>query len=215
MPQMDPTSFPPQVVWLLITFIVLFVVMSKVAVPKIADALEARQRRINDNRSLPNSPGSARCGSALLSGLIVCGRCQRHMQAEYHAEKIKRPQYRCRSLFQEEDDQPCHSFKASPVDELVAQQVLRALEPAALDLSMQATMDIQRERERLHQHWRQRLERVTYDTQRAERQYQSVEPENRLVARTLEQHWEQSLHQERELREEHHRFLAETPGMCQ
>jgi DNA invertase Pin-like site-specific DNA recombinase len=171
----------------------------------------ANQRRINDNRSLPNSPGSARCGSALLSGLIVCGRCQRHMQAEYHAEKIKRPQYRCRSLFQEEDDQPCHSLKASPVDELVAQQVLRALEPAALDLSMQATLDIQRERERLHQHWRQGLERAEYDTQRAERQYQSVEPENRLVARTLEQRWEESLHQERELREEHHRFLTETP----
>ena len=171
----------------------------------------ANQRRINDNRSLPNSPGSARCGKALLSGLIVRGlivrglivrgRCQRHMQAEYHAEKIKRPQYRCRSLFQEEDDQPCHSLKALPVDELVAQQVLRALEPAALDLSMQATMDNQRERERLHQHWQQRLERTEYDTQRADHQYQSVEPENRLVARTLEQRWEESLHQERELRE--------------
>ena len=109
------------------------------------------------------------------------------MKVEYHAEKIKRPQYRCRSLFQEEGDAPCHSLKALPVDELVTQQVLRALEPAALDLSLQAAMDIQRERECLHQHRRQRLERAEYDTQRAERQYQSVEPENRLVARTLEQ----------------------------
>ncbi len=49
MPQMDPTSFSPQVVWLVITFLVLFVVMWKVAVPNIAGALEARQRRINDN----------------------------------------------------------------------------------------------------------------------------------------------------------------------
>ena len=49
MPQMDPTSFSPQAVWLVITFIALFVVMWKVAVPNIAGALEARQRRINDN----------------------------------------------------------------------------------------------------------------------------------------------------------------------
>jgi len=171
----------------------------------------ANQQRINENRSLPTSPGSARGGRALLSGLIVCGRCQRHMKVEYHAEKIRRPQYRCHSLFQEEDDQPCHCLKASPVDELVAQQVLCALEPAALDLSMQATMDIQRERAGLHQHWQQRLERAEYDTQRAERQYQSVEPENRLVARTLEQRWEESLQRERQLREEYHRFLAKTP----
>jgi hypothetical protein len=97
------------------------------------------------------------------------------------------------------------------VDELVAQQVLCALEPAAVDLSLQAMTDINRERARLHQHWRQRLERAKYESERAERQYQSVEPENRLVARTLEQHWEELLRQERQLREDHDRFLASTP----
>jgi hypothetical protein len=79
-------------------------------------------------------------------------------------------------------------------------------------LSLQAATDIKRERERLHEHWRQRLERAQYESDRAERQYQSVEPENRLVARTLEQRWEESLQQERQLREEYHRFLAETPA---
>jgi DNA invertase Pin-like site-specific DNA recombinase len=171
----------------------------------------ANQQRINENRSLPSSPGSPRRGRALLSGLVVCGRCQRHMTVEYHAENIKTPQYRCRSSFQEEGEEPCHSLKAPPVDELVAKQVLRALEPAALELSLQAATDIERERERLHQHWRQRLERSEYETRRAERQYQSVEPENRLVARTLEQRWEESLRQEHQLREEYDRFLAETP----
>jgi hypothetical protein len=72
--------------------------------------------------------------------------------------------------------------------------------------------DIQLERERLHQHWQQRLERARYESQRAERQYQSVEPENRLVVRTLEQRWEESLRQERQLREEYDRFLAATPA---
>src|SRR4029078_4353925 len=84
--------------------------------------------------------------------------------------------------------------------------------PAALDLSLQAAADIKRERERLHQHWTQSLERAQYESQRTERQHQSVEPENRLVARTLEQRWEESLRQERQLREEYDRFLATTPA---
>jgi hypothetical protein len=103
-------------------------------------------------------------------------------------------------------------LKAPPVDDLVAQQVLRALEPAAVDLSLHAATDIKRERERLHQHWRQRLQRAQYETDRAERQYHSVEPENRLVARTLEQRWEESLRQQRQLQEEYDRFLAATPA---
>jgi hypothetical protein len=83
------------------------------------------------------------------------------------------------------------------VDEF--QQVLGALERAAV------------ERDQLHQHWRQRLERAQYESQRAER-YQGVEPENRLVARTLEQRWDESLRQERQLREEYDRFVVEMPA---
>jgi DNA invertase Pin-like site-specific DNA recombinase len=171
------------------------------------------QRRLNENRSFPTSKGAARAGKALLSGLIVCGRCGRHMGVGYHAEKRKKPHYWCDTQYFEEREQPCFGMKAPPVDDLVAQQVLHALEPAALDLSLQAATDIQRERERLHEHWRQRLERAEYESQRAECQYQSVEPENRLVARTLEQRWEESLRQGRQLREEYDRFLAETPAI--
>ena len=56
--------------------------------------------------------------------------------------------------------------KAAAVDDLVAQQVLRALEPAALELSLKAIEDVQQERERLHRHWKQRLERATYEAER-------------------------------------------------
>jgi DNA invertase Pin-like site-specific DNA recombinase len=172
----------------------------------------ANQRRLSENRSFPGSPGAARAGRALLSGLIVCGRCDKHMNVGYHPEKKKKAHYWCDTHLFEEREQPCFGLKAPPVDELVAQQVLRALEPAAVDLSLQAATDIKQERERLHRHWRQRLERAQYESQRAERQYQSVEPENRLVARTLEQRWEESLRQERQLHEEYDRFLAATPA---
>ena len=172
----------------------------------------ANQRHLSENRSFPSSKGAARAGRALLSGLVVCGRCGHRMNVGYQPEKTKKPHYWCDTHFFEEREQPCFGLKAPPVDELVAQQVLRALEPAAVDLSLHAATDIKRERERLHQHWRQRLERAEYESQRAERQYQSVEPENRLVARTLEQRWDESLQLERQLREEYDRFLAVTPA---
>jgi len=76
------------------------------------------------------------------------------------------------------------------------------LEPAALELSLRAQERIHQERERLHRQWQQRLERAAQEAQRAERQYQAVEPENRLVARTLEQRWEEALRVERALTEE-------------
>jgi DNA invertase Pin-like site-specific DNA recombinase len=172
----------------------------------------ANQRRLNENRSFPGVQGAARAGRALLSGLVVCGRCGHRMNVSYQPARKKKPHYWCDTHFFEEREQPCFGLKAPPVDELVAQQVLRALEPAAVDLSLQAATDIKRERERLHEHWRQRLERAQYESDRAERQYQSVEPENRLVARTLEQRWEESLCQQRQLREEYDRFLAATPA---
>ena len=93
----------------------------------------------------------------------------------------------------------------------MTKQVLRALEPAALELSLKAIENVQRERQRLNRHWEQRLERASYEVQRAERQYQAVEPENRLVARSLEQQWEKALRAQRELREEYDRFLNEQP----
>src|SRR5271157_428913 len=105
----------------------------------------------------------------------------------------------------------CCGLEAGAVDDLVAQQVLRALEPATLELSLKAIQDVHKERDRLHRHWKHRLERATYEAERAERQYRAVEPENRLVARSLERHWEEALRNQRDLAEEYDRFLKEQP----
>src|SRR5258708_29493844 len=95
--------------------------------------------------------------------------------------------------------------------DLGAEQVLHALEPATVGLSLRAIEDVHQERQRLHHHWKQRLERATYEAERAERQYQAVEPENRLVARSLERQWEETLRRRRDLEEEYDRFLKEQP----
>jgi hypothetical protein len=89
--------------------------------------------------------------------------------------------------------------------------VLRALTPAGIELSLAAAGDIERERARLDAHWRAELERAGYEARLAERSYRAVDPDNRLVARTLEQRWEGALRREQETREGFDRFRRESP----
>lgn len=94
----------------------------------------------------------------------------------------------------------------------MTQQILQALEPASLELSIQATENLQNERDRLRKHCQQQCERADYEALRAERQYRAVDAENRLVARTLEQEWEAALHRQRQMREEFDRIQQAAPA---
>jgi DNA invertase Pin-like site-specific DNA recombinase len=168
------------------------------------------QARLQDNRPSVSTPGPVRAGTALLAGLAVCGRCGHRLKVHY--PRRGRPYYRCRwSKLQRGVGPACFGVSAPVVDELVAQQILEVLTPAALELRLQAQQQIEDERRRLEQHWQYRLERARYDAERAERQYQAVEPDNRLVARTLEQRWEEALRQQRQLNEEYDRFCRHQP----
>ena len=169
----------------------------------------ANQESLHQHRSGPGSKGSPRDGSALLTGLIVCGNCGRCLQASYRTRA--RAYYSCVRHLHEGTEQACFGLKATAVDDLVTQQVLRALEPAALELSCRALEDVQRDRARLDKHWKQRLERARYDAEDAERRYRAVDPDNRLVARSLEQRWEETLRAERQIRDDYDRFLREQP----
>jgi hypothetical protein len=123
----------------------------------------------------------------------------------------KRPSYYCGEYWRLALDESCGHIAAAVLDGLVAREVLRALEPAALELSLRAIENVEHERKRLHDHWRQTLERAEHAAARAERQYQAVEPENRLVARTLEARWEEALKALRRVEEDYHRFLTKLP----
>jgi hypothetical protein len=101
--------------------------------------------------------------------------------------------YCCSRMAVDYGEPLCQSLAGEALDEEVRRLVLAALQPAALDISLQVAEDLEGERVRQRQQWEHRLQRIHYETQRAERQYQVVEPENRLVARTLEQQWEAAL----------------------
>jgi hypothetical protein len=98
------------------------------------------------------------------------------------------------------------------LDDRVASQVLAALEPAALELSLAAADDLEQERARLHRNWQQQVERARYQAERAHRQYDAAEPENRLVVRELERRWEEALKEQRRLEEEYARFGRTRPA---
>jgi hypothetical protein len=167
------------------------------------------RERLRQNRSAWDTPGPARAGSALLAGLVYCGRCGTRLHVGYHANYSR---YGCTRYRRQGVAAQCHGLNATVLDTWVAQQVLNALEPAALELSLQAGADVQTERARLVRHWEQQLERARYEAQKAERHYRAVDPKNRLVARTLEQQWEQALRQQRQLEEEFDRFQQQTPA---
>lgn len=174
------------------------------------DQYLANQQRLQQNRSLPNTPGVAKRGAALLPGLVVCGKCGHHLSTRYKADK--RPSYYCGDYWRLALEEPCGHIAAATLDDLVAREVLRALEPAALELSLRAIENVEQERQRLHDQWRLKLERVRHEAERAERQYHAAEPENRLVGRTLEARWEEALKQQRQVEEDYHRFLTKLPA---
>jgi DNA invertase Pin-like site-specific DNA recombinase len=119
--------------------------------------------------------GVIRPGASLLAGLLVCGRCGCRMMALY-TNSGTGLRYVCSRAAAEYGAPLCQSFVGQPLDTLVARLVVQALEPAALELSLQVAADVEAERHQLQQHWHQRLERVRYDAERACRQYQAVEP---------------------------------------
>jgi DNA invertase Pin-like site-specific DNA recombinase len=172
------------------------------------DQFQRNQVQIRSNRT--SQLGPVRAGSALLSGLIVCGRCGLRMIASYN-NAGHTARYSCVSMHTSYDDPSCQTLKAEPVDRLVGQLVVKALEPAAIEASMAAAADLESERAGLERHWRQRLERAQYRVDQARRRYAAVEPENRLVARSLEQEWEEALSEQARLGAEYERFTRERP----
>jgi DNA invertase Pin-like site-specific DNA recombinase len=174
------------------------------------DQYEQNRRRFAANDLSGGSKGITGRAPTLLNAILRCGRCGKPMGAR-NARANANPRYACDSEYQEYGGPRCQSVVAAYPDRLIEGLVLRAMEPASLELSMRAAARAEQDRERLHAHWKQRLERAEYEAGRAKRQYDAVDPENRLVARELERQWEQKLGEKQKLEEDHARFRAEQP----
>lgn len=123
-------------------------------------------------------------------------------------DNSREARYQCCQLATTFAGPRCQSLSAQPVDRLVSGLILDALAPSAVEVSLQLAEDIELERREQQRHWAHRLERARYETALARRRYEAVNPENRLVARTLERDWEAALAAEQALEAEHARALA-------
>jgi DNA invertase Pin-like site-specific DNA recombinase len=131
-----------------------------------------------------------RDGAALLTGLVRCGRCGHAMQVAY---KENRFQYICRIASSHYSKTNCQYLNGAPIDQSVVQEFFRVLQPAEIDALERVSAKQAAHQRELESHLEQEVRRLEYAARRAERQYDSVEPENRLIAATLEKRWEEAL----------------------
>ncbi|WP_046867885.1 recombinase family protein [Microvirga massiliensis] len=173
------------------------------------DTFLRNQEQMAANRT--RHTGIPRGGAALLGGLVACGLCGRRMFTTYNDDG-REARYACNQMATTFGAPRCQSISARPVDERVSALMLDALSPSALEVSLQVAEDLELERQQLHGQWKQRLERAEYETALARRRYEAVDPQNRLVARTLERDWEVALAAEQALRDEHRWVLQREPA---
>jgi len=157
------------------------------------DTYLANQDRLAANRrpARGEAGGAPREGGALLAGLARCGRCGRMMQVAYWGSSGTLPTYSCcRAATETASSAVCQRVGGRRVDETVVDAVFEALEPASLEATAKALAEAEAEHRRGLVAFEAAVERARYDAERARRQFDAVDPENRLVARGLETTWE-------------------------
>jgi len=138
--------------------------------------------------------GPAREGLALLQGMLLCGHCGRALTVRYMGNGGIYPCYLCNRLRRDGlAHKDCVNFHCHVLDQLVTEEVLKALEPAQLELALAALEELEARDRTVGRQWQMRLERAEYEAALSERRYLEVDPSQRLVAATLERRWNAAL----------------------
>ena len=152
------------------------------------------QQRLDDNRTFhaEERRGAVREGRALLQGIVLCGHCGQRMTVRYLADGAV-PSYECNRAHKDFSRKTCQCIHGDRIDAAVAQVFLQAMQPAQLEVSLAALDQIDARARQIDRQWQLRLERVRYEADLARRRFCAVDPENRLVARSLERDWNDKL----------------------
>lgn len=165
--------------------------------------------RLVANRNLyrgVRNQGSAREGRSLLQGIVLCALCGRHMTVYYQSSsKTKYTCHRPRTR------RICQQVHGRYVEPLVEEEVLRALSREELELAVGAMEKVEQRAEEIERQWHRRLEAARYEADKAARRYHQVEPENRLVARSLEKEWNERLEEVERVEREYHESREKPP----
>jgi hypothetical protein len=157
------------------------------------DVYENNQTMIanNDNARGKVVRGAIRQGAALLAGLLRCGHCGAKLLAQYRAPNVIR--YQCSGCLLNRDLACCVMFGGLRADRLVSDQLTRSLSPLAVEAAIEAIETLQGANAEHMQQKSLALEHARYEVTRARRQYDAVDPTNRLVAAELERRWNQAM----------------------
>jgi DNA invertase Pin-like site-specific DNA recombinase len=148
----------------------------------------------NANMKKRMGRGSGRGGRSLLAGLLRCRRCGRMLHIAYTGNKNEAPRYHCRGAHINHGESWCISFGGWRVDQAVAAEVLRAVEGPAIEAALEAAERSAHEEDDHRRALTLELEQARYEARLAERRYEVVDPEQRLVAAELEARWNAALH---------------------
>ncbi len=168
------------------------------------------QLRANQNHYEEEKHGVPRKGQALLQGIAICGRCGARMHLRYSGPQGEFPVYTCTYGSNNTCSSHCQEVRALGLDAEIERLVLTALAPDKLAIALAALEQLEQEQAALGRQWQLRLERTRYEAERARRQYNAVEPENRLVARTLERAWEDKLRSVEKVEQEYQAWRQHT-----
>lgn len=181
------------------------------------DDFERIQRMLADNASSFGSKttGAAKKGSALLSGLLRCRRCGRKLMVSYSGKNQAVPRYCCHRGRLDNGESKCINFGALPVDDLVSREVLLVVQPSAIEAAVLAASEATSMQDDVIDSLLMDLKAARYAAERARKQYDTVDPDNRLVADELERRWNQTLERvceiEKRLQQERQRKQEHTP----
>src|SRR5881296_2192309 len=153
-----------------------------------------------------DSSGAAREGEALLQGLVRCGQCGRVMYISYGGHRSRRArrtmQYRCSQSRNQIGGSDCQTIGGKRIDQTVVEVFLDAIAPAGLEALKHIEEQWQADHHAFERSWALQVEKAEYEANRAERQFQAVEPENRTVARELERRWNEKLNELERVRQQ-------------
>lgn len=151
----------------------------------------ANRARLTDNayRFARRTRGAPRAGVALLAGLAVCGRCGHQMRVAYKPHV----RYTCDAMRKSHDADTCLYLEGPGIEEAVVGAFFEAIQPAELDLLDEVLAQRRADRARRAQQYADQVAQAAYEARLAQRQYEAVDPDNRLVAAELERRWEVAL----------------------
>ena len=157
------------------------------------DAYQSNQTMIAHNNNARGAAvrGSVKQGEALLAGLLRCGHCGAKLLAQYPAPRVIR--YQCSGYLLNRDQACCVMFGGLRADRLVAEQLLQCLTPFGSGAAIEAIASLQGASDERIQQKALAVEQARYEVIRARRQYDAVDPANRLVVAELERRWNQAL----------------------